>query len=404
VVPVNAGFSSGSGGSLDAGTYYYQITATNVFGETTPSTETSITVTGSGNQVYVIANGMLNAAGCDVYGRSTGAEGFLAAGTIVGGQCVYTDTGAATPGSAPPGTNTTAGFMANGVPLSPAGGTPTQVQYNNGGVLGGIPGSAVTSGGSVTLFGTDTNGFLVSMNGPIILSDTSSPADELYLNGGTASLEDVAGDAATLNSGVVQINDYTHDQLYLGGGEASITGSAGGDEFYTNTGVALMADGIGDQLVLTGGKSTFGSPVSPGIEVLGWAIGMIIFTGSGLNDVATGGFMKSTTAITICMVIDGTAPDTFKWGDDNCSTFPHTGVLFTGALQPLEYGIMVSGAVIGHTLADQWTFPVAAAPGDGYFFACADCDTPTAEGATCTNTGDHAGADAHYRRGDIKCD
>lgn len=43
----------------------------------------------------------------------------------------------------------------------------------------------------------------------------------------------------------------------------------------------------------------------------------------------------------------------------------------------------------------------AAAPGS--LITCTDCDTPSSEGATCTNSGDHAKAEAIFIRGAWKC-
>jgi hypothetical protein len=159
------------------------------------------------------------------------------------------------------------------------------------------------------------------------------------------------------------------------------------------------------------GPVDFGDIVSPGINTLGWGIpsiatpALITFTGSGLNDLVTGGFSLAPSAETICVKIDGTAPDTFEWGTDpTCTTFTGgTLVPFTGSLQLLANGVMISGAITGHTLGDHWTFAVLASPGDGYEFNASDADTPVTEGATCTNTGDHAGGRAIYLRGDIKC-
>jgi hypothetical protein len=135
-VPINLGFTIGGGGTLGVGTYCYRITALNIFGETTPSTETCINATsGSSNEVYVFAGRFLNAASCKVYGRTSGAEQFLHAGMLVGEVCVYTDTGADTPSGSMPGANTTAGFTVDSTPGVTASGTSCTITAIKGGLI-----------------------------------------------------------------------------------------------------------------------------------------------------------------------------------------------------------------------------------------------------------------------------
>lgn len=103
-IPTNTTFTAGSG-TLGTGTYYYRVTALNSFGETTPSAETSLAITGPAG-VNVNWDGVPGATGYKVYGRSTGAELLIAQ---VGQVTTYLDNGSITPSGAMPGSNTTAG-------------------------------------------------------------------------------------------------------------------------------------------------------------------------------------------------------------------------------------------------------------------------------------------------------
>jgi len=161
------------------------------------------------------------------------------------------------------------------------------------------------------------------------------------------------------------------------------------------------------------GPVSLGDIVSPGILNLadglaeianGW-IGSVTFTGSGTNDMTTSGTYVGPNA-TYCVQVDGSdTPDTFEWGTDpSCTVFTATAVPMTGSPQLLSNGVYVTfAATTTHTVGDHWTFAAAAPLSDGYEFNCADCDTPTAEGAVCTNAGDHAGARAIYIRGAAHC-
>lgn len=107
LTPVNATFSTAStGGSLAAGTYWYRVTATNDLGETLASTETSQVVPAgtSTNTVTVNWGSVTDATGYKIYGRTSGAELFIAS---VGAVLTYTDTGSITPSGALPNANTT---------------------------------------------------------------------------------------------------------------------------------------------------------------------------------------------------------------------------------------------------------------------------------------------------------
>ncbi len=102
-VPVNATFTSGAG-TLTTATYFYRVSALNATGETLASAETSLAITGPAG-VNVNWGAVTGATGYRIYGRSTGAELFLAE---VGAVTTWLDGGSLTPAGALP-TNLTAG-------------------------------------------------------------------------------------------------------------------------------------------------------------------------------------------------------------------------------------------------------------------------------------------------------
>lgn len=97
----------GTGGTFAAGTYYWVVTGTDAYGETTGSNEAT---------AVIVLNGSANLAwnalppgttGVKVYrGTSPGGENALIA--TLGAVTAYTDTGTAGSGATPPSTNTAA--------------------------------------------------------------------------------------------------------------------------------------------------------------------------------------------------------------------------------------------------------------------------------------------------------
>lgn len=109
--PTNSAFSTAStGGSLSNGTYYYRVSAYNSQGETLPSTETSITISGGTSTQTVTVNWstVTGAVGYRVYGRSTGAELFMQ--QILSGTTTWVDTGSVTPSGSMPTSDTSGGY------------------------------------------------------------------------------------------------------------------------------------------------------------------------------------------------------------------------------------------------------------------------------------------------------
>lgn len=100
---------SGSGGTFAAGTYYWKITATNIAGETTGSSEVSAVLTGSTSSCALAWTAVTGASGYKVYrGTSAGAQDKLIA-TVTTNS--YTDTGTAGTAATVPGANTASTFV-----------------------------------------------------------------------------------------------------------------------------------------------------------------------------------------------------------------------------------------------------------------------------------------------------
>jgi len=85
-------------------------------------------------------------------------------------------------------------------------------------------------------------------------------------------------------------------------------------------------------------------------------------TGSGLNDITSGGTFTGTVPIVYTVEIDGTgSPDTFKWAKDGTNQ-ASTVNLSTSAVT-LDLGVTVLWAAnSGHTSGDIWTFTASGVP------------------------------------------
>lgn len=83
------------------------------------------------------------------------------------------------------------------------------------------------------------------------------------------------------------------------------------------------------------------------------------FTGTGLDDLTASGYFDILTDETNYVVeIDAQGtPDTFKWSNDDGTTWKETGVEITGDAQELENGIKITfGSNTGHTAGEFWSF------------------------------------------------
>ncbi len=230
-------------GSLGSGTYYYRVSATTPAGETVPCAEKSIGV-GASAGVILTWQQVPGATGYRVYGRSTGAELFIAAVTT-GSVVTYTDAGTITPSGAMPTVNT------------------ALVNFGDVIATGQIaPGSAM-SGNPVVMGASD------GTNVRTVLSDTSGHI-EVVGPGAVAA-------AVTGNPVMAGLSDGTNARYLLGdtsgrlmviGGAAAGAAIAGnpvlmGGSDGTNARAALM-DTSGRQIVIgaaVAGAAVTGNPV-----------------------------------------------------------------------------------------------------------------------------------------------
>jgi hypothetical protein len=102
LTPTGLALAQGTG-TLAAATYFYRVSAITAVGETLACAEVGLAI-GATTGVDLTWDAMPGATGYRVYGRSTGAELFIA--EISGTTLAYTDSGAITPTGALPTANT----------------------------------------------------------------------------------------------------------------------------------------------------------------------------------------------------------------------------------------------------------------------------------------------------------
>jgi hypothetical protein len=87
-------------------------------------------------------------------------------------------------------------------------------------------------------------------------------------------------------------------------------------------------------------------------------VGAATITGSGLDDMTSGGTFSGTAILQYRVEIDGSGtPDTFKWSDNGGSSWDATTVAITGAAQTLNNGVTVTfAATTGHAVNNYWDF------------------------------------------------
>jgi hypothetical protein len=164
--PVNGTFTVGAG-ILGTATYYYRVTALNTAGETLPSTETSLAVTGPAG-VNVNWGAVTGAASYKVYGRSTGAELYMA--TVTASATTWLDAGSVTPSGALPTAGTSAtistvsGVSALNLTTTAASGAVALSGVNGSKFCPGANTSCLTSNGTTISvpYLTATGGLYVS--------------------------------------------------------------------------------------------------------------------------------------------------------------------------------------------------------------------------------------------------
>ena len=190
--------TSTTGGTLAASTQYcYKIAAYNSTGSTASSSESCITTgsTTSTNTVTIGVNPISTtnncmATGYYVYGRTTGAEQYIAtAASTCPALATYTDTGAITPSGLPPTINTTGGsFSGSGVGLTD------------------IPDSALATQAANTVLGALT----ATTPSPLAVPSCSGAANALTWTSGTGFGCNTisSGGSGTVNGGTIYSPAY----------------------------------------------------------------------------------------------------------------------------------------------------------------------------------------------------
>lgn len=171
-------------GTLGAGTYYYRVSALTDAGESLAAAEVAVTIAAT-HGVTVTWNQVPGATGYKVYGRSTGAELYIA--TVTPGTVLtYTDSGSITPAGALPTTNTARmvqsveGLAASGSAVT---GNPVLV--------------AGSDGTNARTLATDATG-QVKVTGTVTTTPPANASTNLTQIGGAAIAEGAALSAASL--------------------------------------------------------------------------------------------------------------------------------------------------------------------------------------------------------------
>ena len=154
VPPTPSITTSTTGGTLPAGTYYYKITALNAGGsETTPSSEISITTTGTTSSVAIGGTTTFNVNGASSFrvyrGTTSGGENvyYTAPGSNGG---TFNDTNGGSTAGAPPTTSTAKSAYLTASSASLVGGSAGVSSFAVGTAVTAAPGGSFAVGGSVT--------------------------------------------------------------------------------------------------------------------------------------------------------------------------------------------------------------------------------------------------------------
>lgn len=237
--PVNAAFTSGAG-TLATATYYYRVSALNALGETLASTETSLAITGPAG-VNVNWAGVPGATGYKIYGRSTGAELFIAQ---VGQVHTYLDSGSITPSGALPGSDTTGGGSGRWIRLN-------HYLYGSTGVIGTLTVTNHTSTGSLAVVTNATVGGTLNVTGSItggsIIPGGLAAPRVPFTGGGGALVDDTdmtfATDTLTVTK-VLAPTSVSTPSIITAAGALGITPAAG-------SGVNVSLSTTGDFIINT---------------------------------------------------------------------------------------------------------------------------------------------------------
>lgn len=241
--PLVPTLTAGTAGALATGNYTYRVTALTPNGESTPSPEpTAVAVTGPNGSVAIAWTAVTGATGYAIYGRTAGAEQFIA---VVGAVTTFTDTGAIAPSGALPATNTT-GAIAGAVAGQVNAGDMVYRTANGGVASLNTPGVANANTASFLGVAEETYPTVVGLGEGVVIGrplndthvvriairtsgefrfkttpgDTYAPGDTVYLGLDAQTVQKTATGTA--------IGRVCNDQGPVGGDFSStVTGAAG---------------------------------------------------------------------------------------------------------------------------------------------------------------------------------
>ena len=274
------------------------------------------------------------------------------------------------------------GFTSGGGGGSCPGVGANELQGNNGGVCGGVPGSTIDfTSGQIMLAALTAD--------PVLLVSSQQGNDAIdaeSLGNEDASTIFVYSNAVT-NPGTSSraLNVASEAEDDTGAGAGSFAQVIVGDLFGANaTGTLTVLD------IAAGQNWTGGTPLS--------SIGINIAP-SG----SPGGFPAGT--------VSGISVGDQNVGDQAASTLNAAVSIQPQTAGPTVYGINDANGLFTFqgwnspetdTLANLTT-ESASLPAEGFQKLCSDCDTPAYAGAACTTSGDMAGAVAVYIQNALYC-
>jgi hypothetical protein len=323
--------SSAIGGTIPAGTYYYKVTALDIYGkETTASNEVSTTVTGSTSTITIswaaIAGTPSLSSAYRVY-RSTTSNIYGSYVSVNGINTTnFTDTNqAVTSGSISSVNNTSYGFL-----------DASQLRTNNITLVNGGIGQVA----SLT-FEKSTDG--ASINVVEYASDQTMYEFKATDNPDTTTdfFHWYSGDWQNPSSGwkPLKFAGFTNQFIAQNTNFWSSFNLPSNTPYYT-TNADTLANAAIKADVYTSTTYSLVKDNSAG--------------GTGTLNVDVSGFTGTTNRIYWVTIA---SPTTFNWGTGNANgTNIGTGVTITGAFQTLDNGVQIKLSASGQVAGDRWAF------------------------------------------------
>lgn len=223
-----------------------------------------------------------------------------------------------------------------------------------------VTASGVVSQDNTGLFYDSTNHRLgIGTTSPTRNLEVSTGERITRVSGGQPFLEfvrsDNSGNASVISALDVYGQNSTPANVQFSSIQSQISSNTASSEQGIITFRNIDAGVLSDRLTIKGSNVGIGTTAPTyRTQIVGSQTrSAVVFTGIGLNDATAGGAETSSKGHTYTIIIDGTAPDTFKWQVDSGSFT--TGVAITGSVQTLTNGITITfGATTGHTSTDQW--------------------------------------------------